>query len=105
MNVATPGTAVHLATTPTPCYRIRVQVIAGLTGKMYLGTSAVNHTTLAGVIKELWPNSGGGVDDEYEVWSDKQNNTLDLSDYWIDAAVAGEGLIVSYWTRPTWSPV
>jgi hypothetical protein len=95
VNVATPGTAVPLATVYTPCCHIRVQVIAGLTGKMYFGTKAVNHATLAGVIKELWPNPSGGVDDSYDVAID--DNRLNLADYAIDASVATEGLIVSYW--------
>lgn len=103
VNVPTPGTPVHLAATRTPCCRIRVQVIAGLTGKMYFGTAAVNKNTLAGVIKELWPNSAGGVDDSYEVWAGTDADALDLSDYWIDTAIAGEGLIVSYWNKPSWT--
>ncbi len=103
VNVPTPGTPVHLAATRTPCCRIRVQVVAGLTGKMYLGTAGLNKNTLAGVIKELWPNQSGGVDDSYEVWSSTDEDTLDLSDYWIDAAIAGEGLIVSYWNRPSYT--
>ena len=101
VNVPTSGTPVQLAAVRTPCCRIRVQVIAGLTGKMYLGTAGLNHNTMAGVIKELWPNSSGGVDDSYEVWSGVDEDALDLSNYWIDAAVSGEGLIVSYWNRPT----
>ena len=80
VNVPTPGTPVHLATSRTPCCRIRVQVI-----------------------KELWPNQAGGVDDSYEVWSSTDSDTLDLSDYWIDAAIAGEGLIVSYWNKPSYT--
>lgn len=103
VNVTTPGTPVRLAATRTPCCRIRVQVVAGLTGKMYLGTSALNKTTLAGVIKELWPNQSGGVDDSYEVWSSTDADTLDLADYWIDAAVAGEGLIIAYWNKPSYT--
>jgi hypothetical protein len=97
VNVATPGTPVQLAASPTPCNRIRVSVIAGLTGKCYFGTAGVNHSTLVGVIKELWPNSGGGVDDAYEVWSEDGTDSLHLEDYWIDVAVAAEGLIVAYW--------
>jgi hypothetical protein len=97
VSVTTPGTAVPLATVSTPCNRIRVSAIAGLTGKMYFGTTTVNHSTMVGVIKELWPNSAGGVDDSYEVWTADGNNELNLKDYWIDAVVAGEGLIVSYW--------
>ena len=96
VNVASAGTPVRLATSPTPCNRIRVSVIAGLTGKCYFGTAGVNHSTLAGVIKELWPNAGG-VDDAYELLSEDDSNSLHLEDYWIDVAVSGEGLIVSYW--------
>jgi hypothetical protein len=102
VNVPTPGTPVPLAGTRTPCCRIRVQVIAGLTGKMYFGTANVNKGTLAGVIKELWPNQAGGIDDSYEVWSSTDSDTLNLADYSIDAAIAGEGLIVSYWNKPSW---
>ena len=99
VNVTTPGTAVPLAAVDTPCNRVRVSVIAGLTGKMYFGTTTVNHSTLAGVIKELWPNSAGGVDDAYEVFTADGSDELNLADYSIDASVAGEGLIVSYWQR------
>ena len=97
VNVPTPGTAVPLATVVTPCNRIRGSVIAGLTGKMYFGTQGVNHSTLVGVIKELWPNSAGGVDDAYELFTADGSDELNLADYSLDAAVAGEGLIVSYW--------
>lgn len=103
VNVPTPGTPVHLAPTRTPCCRIRVQVVAGLTGKMYFGTAGLNKSTMAGVIKELWPNQAGGVDDSYELSSGTDSDTLDLSDYWIDAAVGGEGLIVAYWCKPSWT--
>ncbi|MGP0072492.1 MAG: hypothetical protein ACLPWF_11240 [Bryobacteraceae bacterium] len=97
VNVPTPGTGVPLATVETPCNRIRVSVIAGLTGKMYFGTRAVSHSTLTGVIKELWPNSAGGVDDSYEIYTAAGEDQLNLADYSIDASVAGEGLIVSFW--------
>jgi hypothetical protein len=97
VNVPTPGTAVPLATVSTPCNRIRVSVIAGLTGKMYFGTKTVSHSTLVGVIKEMWPNSAGGVDDSYELSTADGSDELNLADYSIDGSVAGEGLIVSYW--------
>ena len=86
-----------LATTYTPCARIRVSVVAGLTGKMYIGTKAVVGSTFAGVLKELNPNPTGGVDDSYDIDSGTDSNMLNLADYAIDAAVSGEGLIVSYW--------
>ena len=98
VNVTTAGTSVPLATTRTPCARIRVSVVAGLTGKMYIGTKNVVGSTYTGVIKELSPNASGGVDDSYEISTGTDSNLLNLADYAIDAAVNGEGLIVSYWT-------
>jgi hypothetical protein len=95
VNVSIGGQAIRLATTSTPCCRIRAQVIAGLTGKMYLGTAGLNRVTMAGVIKEFWPNQSGGIDDQWEVWSD--GDELDLSQYYIDAFVSGEGVLITYW--------
>jgi hypothetical protein len=97
VNVPTPGAPVPPATASTPGCRIRVQVIAGLTGKVYFGTQAVNHSTMAGVIKELAPNSAGGVDDSHEIFTTDNTDRLNAADYAIDAAVGSEGLIVSYW--------
>lgn len=99
VNVTTPGTAVRLATAYTPCNRIRLSVVAGLTGKMYFGTATVKSSTLAGVIKEFAANASSGIDDAYELNSADGTNSLDLSQYWIDAAVNGEGLIVAYWVN------
>jgi hypothetical protein len=96
VNVSAAGTPVQLAAARTPCQHIRAQVIAGLTGKMYLGNATLNSASLAGVIKEFWPNPAGGVSDSLDITAD--GNQLDLSQYWIDAAVSGEGLLITYWT-------
>ena len=98
VSVPTPGTCVPLSTTQVRCARIRVSVVAGLTGKMYLGTRNVVGSTLVGVLKEFWPNNAGGVDDYCDIATGTDSNLLNLADYAIDAVVAGEGLIVSYWT-------
>lgn len=95
--VAAAGTPVQLSSTPLPCSRIRFSVIAGLGGKCYVGTKGMNAATFVGVIKELWPNAGGGVDDSWEIAMGTDANLLNLQDYWIDVGVSGEGLIVTYW--------
>src|SRR5260370_41482494 len=60
VNVITPGTIVPLSTDPNQrVARIFAQVIPGLTGKGYLGTSNMVRATLAGGMRVLWPNSGG----------------------------------------------
>ena len=58
--VTTSGTPVQLASKYTPCNRIRLSVVVStLTGKCYLGTSALVISTLAGVIKEFLAELGG----------------------------------------------
>ena len=55
--------------------------------------------TLAGMVRILWPNTSGGIADSFVVESHVGRNTIPLSDYYIDMDVAGEGLLVSYWTE------
>jgi hypothetical protein len=100
VNVTTPGTAVPLSSDPEKkVSRIFAQVIPGLTGKGYIGKSTLNRSTLAGVARVLWPNSGGGFSDSFEVSSHSGTNSLVLSEYFVDMDVAGEGLLVTYWTE------
>jgi hypothetical protein len=79
----------------------RLSVVAGLSGKMYWGSSSsLVSSTGVGVIKEFWPNSSGGVDDAYDFLGvQNQGNTLNLSDYAMDAAISGEGLYVTIWVN------
>ena len=100
VNVTTPGTPVPLSTDPNQrVAKIFAQVIPGLTGKGYLGTSNMVRATLAGVIRVLWPNSGGGISENFLVESTDGTDTLNLSQYFVDMDVAGEGLLVTYWTE------
>ena len=100
VNVATPGTAVPLTTDSTiTASKLFVQVIPGLTGKVYLGVRSMNKSTLAGVTRILWPNSGGGFSENFFLESQDGTNSIRLADYAIDADVAAEGLLVSYWTE------
>jgi hypothetical protein len=94
VNVATPGTPVPLATDPSiTASKLFVQAVPGLTGKTYLGTPTMSKTTLAGVARVL--SSG----DSFFLESQDGADTIRLKDYAIDADVAGEGLLVSYWTE------
>jgi len=94
VNVPAPGTPVPLATDPAiTASKLFVQVVPGLTGKLYLGAPAMSKTTLAGVARVLSP------DDTFFLESQDGADTIRLKDYAIDADVAGEGLLVSYWTE------
>jgi hypothetical protein len=100
VNVSTPGKPVALSTIPTQhVSKLFVQVIPGLTGKCYLGLPGMNKTTLAGVSRVLWPNAGGGISDQFFLETQDGKNSIPLSEYVLDADVAGEGLLVSYWTE------
>jgi hypothetical protein len=100
VNVTTPGTLVPLSTDPTQrVSKIFAQVVPGLTGKGYLGTSNLVRTTLAGVIRIFWPNTAGGFSENMLIESSDGTDSLNLSEYFVDMDVAGEGLLVSYWTE------
>jgi hypothetical protein len=100
VNVATPGTPVPLATDRSVvASKLFVQAIPGLTGKTYLGTPAMNKATLNGVARILWPNSTSGFSENFEIESQDGENSIRLMDYAIDADVASEGLLVTYWTE------
>ena len=79
----------------------RLSVVAGLTGKMYWGNSkTMVSSTGVGVIKEFYPNNTAPPDDAYDFMAvQAQGNTLNLSDYAMDAAVSGEGLFVTIWVN------
>jgi len=82
-------------------HRIRFAVVVGETGRVFLGVEGMNKATGAGVVKEFWPTgAGGGVADELVLESVKG---LRPADYYVDANVAGEGLIAAYWVpAPYW---
>src|SRR2546422_10709481 len=99
VNVATPGTPVPLSSDPAArACKIFFQVIPGLTGKGYIGRSGMTRATLAGVVRVLWPNPTG-ISDSFFIQSQEDSDVLNLSAYYIDMDVAGEGLLVSYWTE------
>jgi hypothetical protein len=100
VNVPVPGTPVPLtANHAITASKLFVQVIPGLTGKTYLGSHTLTKSTLAGVTRILSPNSAGGFSENFFLESQDGTNSIHLADYSIDADVAGEGLLVTYWTE------
>jgi hypothetical protein len=100
VNVATPGTLVPLTTnTSLRASKIYFQVIPGLTGKGYIGKNGLVRATLANTIRVLWPNSAGGFSDSFFLESGEDSDVLNLSEYYIDMDVAGEGLLITYWSE------
>ncbi len=100
VNVATPGTPIPLTTNPTiTASKVFVQAVPGLTGKTYLGGPAMTKATLAGVTRVLSPNPTGGPSENFFLEAQDGANSICLAEYAVDADVAGEGLLVTYWTE------
>jgi hypothetical protein len=98
VNVATPGTPVPLSTDPTlRVNKLFFQSIPGLTGKCYIGTPAISKSALSNVVRVLVPATSSVAADQMEISSKDGRDSLYLNQYAIDADVAGEGLLVSYW--------
>lgn len=100
ISVPAPGTPVPLSTDPAAtASKLFFQVIPGLTGKTYAGLPNMTKATLAGVARVLWPNATGGFSETFYIESQDGENSIRLSEYAVDADVAGEGLLVTYWTE------
>jgi hypothetical protein len=98
VTVSTPGTPVPLTTDPmVTASKLLFQVIPGLTGKTYVGISGMTKATFGGVARILWPNTSGGFSETFYIEAQDRANSIRLIDYAIDADVAGEGLLVTYW--------
>jgi hypothetical protein len=98
LNVSTPGTPVPLTTDLTvKASKVFFQVIPGLTGKTYVGIPSMTKGTLAGVARILWPNSSGGFSETFYLEAQDGADSIRLADYAVDADVAGEGLLVTWW--------
>ncbi len=100
INVATPGTLVPLSANLTArASKIFFQVVPGLTGKGYIGKSGMVRATLAQVVRVLAPNPSSGFSESFFLESQGDSDVLNLAEYYIDMDVAGEGLLVTYWTE------
>lgn len=98
INVPAPGTPVPLTTDlSVTASKVFFQVIPGLTGKTYVGIPSMAKGTLSGVARVLWPNAGGGFSETFYIESQDGADSIRLADYAVDADVAGEGLLVTYW--------
>lgn len=71
-----------------------VEVLAGNTGKIYIGVAGMNKTTLVGVIVVL-PVPTANLIPTFSVSLTAAANALSLSDLWIDADTNGEGVLIS----------
>ncbi len=100
VSVPHPGTPVPLTANPAiTASKVFVQAIPGLTGQTYFGSPTMVKATLAGVTRVLAPNPAGGLSENFFLESQDGRNSIQLAEYAIDANVANEGLLVTYWTE------
>lgn len=76
------------------CHAFMIEVDASNTGKIYVGNSAMNKTTLAGVYAVL-PVPGTNTIPTFSTTISYAINPLNLDDVWIDADTNGEGALVA----------
>jgi hypothetical protein len=99
IRVPTPGVPVQIWTDPSlNVVMIMVRTVPGFTGKTYFGISGMNKggTNMPGVMRVLSEPSFGPQDGEVLPPAGRgQGNVLRACDYWVDADVAGEGVIVT----------
>ena len=102
IRVPAPGTPVRITLDDSiRAMMIVVKTVPGFTGRTYLGVEGMDKSapTMTGVIRVLSePPAFGPQDGEaLPVNSGGHANVLRPSDYWVDADVANEGVIVSYY--------
>lgn len=107
VKVALSSTPTQVTSSLGKLSRVTFRNVPGQCGKIYIGTSAMNISTYAGVMKILYPNCSGGIGDEYVVDSALANN-LDANQFYV-AGSSGEDVIVetrkSAWSIPSTSLV
>jgi hypothetical protein len=97
--VPTPGEPVQItADADLAAAMLMVRTVPGFTGKTYLGLAGMNKNTesMPGVIRVLSEPCFGLQDGEVLPPPGRTSgNAIRVSDYWVDADVAGEGVIVT----------
>jgi hypothetical protein len=100
ITVLTPGTPVRVSTnTMLHVAMMMVRTMPGFTGRTYLGLAGMNKSAASkpGVIRILSePPAYGPQDGEVlPPNSQGQGNLLAPADFWVDADVANEGVLVT----------
>ena len=81
---ASAGTAVRFTTAPTPIKSIFVQASKGNGGAVYIGDSTTSATAA--------PSFAAGATLEIKFKDSDEETSGDLSDFYVDSAVTGEGI-------------
>jgi hypothetical protein len=99
IRVPTPGTPVQVTTnTSLTATMLMIRTVPGFSGKTYLGLAGMSKSAgaMTNVIRVLSEPCFGPQDGEVlPPVGRNHGNILRVSDYWIDADVANEGVLVT----------
>lgn len=95
VNVPTPGTPVRVTTdTSIVAHRVFVHPKPANAGIVYFGNSALNKSTLAGLIhKPLISDQAAEID----MVAHQGSDVFRLSDFYVDADTANDGVLITYY--------
>jgi hypothetical protein len=97
VTVASAGTPAPVTVdTAIRACKLLFVTIPGLIGNIYVGGANLNQNTLQGMMIKFNAPGSAGEPDYFEIESPDGSNSLHPSDYWLDASVDGEGLLVTY---------
>src|SRR5438045_2815181 len=97
-KISTPaGSPVQIMTDRTVrACKILFVTIPGFAGNIYVGGANMNIQTLAGVMIKFNRPCAAGPPEQFVIDSPRGTNSLVVSDYWIAASIAGDGVLVTH---------
>jgi hypothetical protein len=100
--VVTPGTLVQVSSTHINANAVYFQALFdnSATGRTYIGLAGFVRTTSVGLLRTL-AGTNATVTVPLDSWSPQSGVSVapfDLFNYWVDADVAADGVLVSYLT-------
>lgn len=101
VTVTAAGTPVQLIQSPPPngACRIIIEPLVGNSGKAYIGLVNMSVSTGAAIIKTFLPPATSGINDSWEIDTDGEGNSLDVSTFYGDVQTSSQGFNVSYACR------
>lgn len=100
ITVSSAGTPVQVTTDDSiHVCNVMFATLVGGSGKILVGDSGLNASTLAGVFAELLPEASADPSRLLITDQGEAGNSLRLSDFYIDAQTSGQKCLVTYSVR------
>ena len=88
-TLTTSTTPTQFSSTLGDVQKIVIHMVPGAGEKVYIGSSTMNTSTLAGVFKVLYPNSSGGLSDSWTLQDNSGANGVNTSAIYIAGQLGG----------------